>query len=69
MCVLLHMPAAPGGKKRALDLLELELLDVVSHYPDAGTEPRSSERAAGAFNSQDISPSFKYTFLKLVSML
>ena len=45
-----YMPGAPGVQKRVSDILELELLMVVSHVWVLGIEPRSSERAASVLS-------------------
>ena len=43
-----HVLIGAQGGQNVLEPLQLQ--SVVSHHVDAGTEPRSSRRAAGALN-------------------
>lgn len=46
-----HVLIGAHGCQDVLEPLELQLQSVVSHHMDAGTEHRSSRRAARALNS------------------
>lgn len=49
-------PVAPGGQKRILDPLELEILMVVSHHVDIGDQIQPPGRTANTLNYSAISP-------------